>query len=177
MAERMLASSELVSAQKTSTLSMFSSTSSSSSAASPTSTIELLSCSEILRARFESRSITLTWFSSSSVCASRKPMLPPPAITTRLIGSSSFCISFMTTRMSCVAATKKTSSPSSITVSPSGSMLSLLRYMAATRASLLRMWPLSSRIGRPTSAPPFSALIPTRRTLPSAKSTTCNAPG
>ena len=135
MAERMLASSELVSAQKTSTLSMFSSTSSSSSAASPTSTIELRSCSEILRARFESRSITLTWFSSSSVCASRKPMLPPPAMTTRFTGSSSFCISFMTTRMSCVAATKKTSSPSSITVSPSGSMLSLLRYMAATRAS------------------------------------------
>ena len=121
---------------------MFSSTSSSSSAASPISTIVLRSCSEILRPRFESRSMILTWFSSSSVCASRKPMLPPPAITTRFTGSSSFCISLMTVRMSCVAATKKTSSPSSITVSPSGSMLSPLRYMAATRASLLRMWPL-----------------------------------
>ena len=69
-------------------------------------------------------------------------MLPPPAMTTRLTGSSSFCISFMTARMSCVAATKNTSSPSWITVSPSGSMLSPLRYIAATRASLLRMWPL-----------------------------------
>ena len=50
-------------------------------------------------------------------------MLPPPAITTRLTGSSVLRISLITLRMSSVAAMKKTSSLCSMTVSPSGSML------------------------------------------------------
>ena len=51
IAERMLASSELVSAANTSVLSMFSSMSSSSSAASPCSTMAFSSSSEMRRAR------------------------------------------------------------------------------------------------------------------------------
>ena len=60
MAERMLASSELVSAANTSQLSMFSSISSSSSAASPFSTMVLSRSSEIRRARFGSFSMSFT---------------------------------------------------------------------------------------------------------------------
>ena len=59
-AERMFASSEFVSAQNTSALSMFSSTSSSSSAASPFSTIVLRNFSAIARARAELRSMIFT---------------------------------------------------------------------------------------------------------------------
>ena len=47
-------------------------------------------------------------------------MLPPPAITTRRTGSSRLRISLITRRMSLVAARKNTSSPDSMTVSPSG---------------------------------------------------------
>ena len=45
-------------------------------------------------------------------------MLPPPAITTRLTGSSALRISLITLRMSSVAAMKNTSSLCSMTVSP-----------------------------------------------------------
>ena len=67
IADRMLASSEFVSEANTSQLSMFSSMSSSSSAASPLSTIVLSSTSETRRARFGSRSMSFTWFCSSSL--------------------------------------------------------------------------------------------------------------
>jgi hypothetical protein len=50
-------------------------------------------------------------------------MLPAPAMTTRLTGSSSVRNSFIIERMSSRAAMKNTSSPSSMTVSPSGLML------------------------------------------------------
>ena len=120
MADRMFASSEFVMAANTSALSIFSSINSSSSAASPFSTMVFSSSSETLRARRASRSMSFTWLFFSSVFASRKPMLPPPAITTRRTGSSSLRSSFITRRMSLRGARKNTSSPSSMTVLPSG---------------------------------------------------------
>ena len=50
-------------------------------------------------------------------------MLPAPAMTTRRTVASSVVNSFITTRMSSRAATKNTSSCSSMVVSPSGRML------------------------------------------------------
>ena len=90
MADRMLASSELVSAANTSALSMFSSISSSSSAASPFSTMVFSSSSETRarapRVALDELDLVV---SSRALARRRKPMLPPPAITTRRTGSSS----------------------------------------------------------------------------------------
>jgi hypothetical protein len=58
--ERILASSEFVSAANTSVPSMFSSMRSSSSAASPFSTMVFSRSSEMRRARFASRSMSFT---------------------------------------------------------------------------------------------------------------------
>ncbi len=122
IADSMLASSELVRAANTSALSMFSSMRSSSSAASPLRTMVFSSSSETLRARRASRSISFTWLLLSSALASRYPMLPAPAITTRRTGSSTRRSSLITRLMSLVAARKKTSSPSAMMVSPVGGM-------------------------------------------------------
>ena len=80
----------------------------------------LASRSEIIRARSRERSISFTWLVPSSAWATRKPMLPPPAMKIRRTGSSSLRISRMTVRMSWRAAMKNTSSFSSRRVLPSG---------------------------------------------------------
>src|ERR1700722_20192065 len=49
--------------------------------------------------------------------------------------------------------------------------------MAATRASAVGMCSRRVRSACPTRGPPCRARIPTKRTRPSAKSSTCNAPG
>src|SRR3989442_916950 len=157
MAERMLASSELVSAANTSALSMFSSISSSSSAASPCSTMALSRSSAIRRARRASRSMSFTWLCDSSERARRKPMLPPPAITMRRAGSSPWRSSSMTRRMSLRAARKKISSPSATTVSPSGAMARPSRYIATTRTATFGRCPASSPRPCPTRSPPRRA--------------------
>ena len=124
MAERMLASSALVSAANTSALSMFSSISSSSSAASPCSTMVL---SQALGDRAARARIALDQL--DLVGASRAARQPEADVAAagddhaRAPASSARVISFITARMSSRAAMKNTSSSSSITVSPSGSML------------------------------------------------------
>jgi hypothetical protein len=54
--------------------------------------------------------------------ASRRPILPPPAIMTFLTGRSMRRNSRITEGMSCLRARKNTSSPGSITVMPLGTM-------------------------------------------------------
>ena len=104
-------------------------------------------------------------------------MLPPPAITTRFAGASSLRISLMNLRMSSRAAMKNTSSFSSMTVSPSGLMLRPRAVDSDHARFGVRMMFLSAASFWLTSRPPLRARMPTSRTRPSAKSSTCNAPG
>ena len=81
-------------------------------------------------------------------------MLPPPAIITRLTGWSMRRSSRITSRMCPEAARQNTSSPGSITVSPSGTIERSPRKIATMRVSMCGMWRRSSFSGWPTSGPP-----------------------
>ena len=111
------------------------------------------------------------------VAASRAPMLPPPAMVTRLKARSTWRSSAVTELIWPAATMKKTSSPASMEVAPVGTMGSVPRKMAATRVSTLGNRLRTSRNCWPTKGLPAYARTATNRTLPSAKSRTCRAPG
>ena len=81
MAERILASSELVVATNTSLFSMFSSLSRTSSDESPFKTIVVSRRSARIFALAVDFSINFTLLFSSSLLANFRPILPPPAMT------------------------------------------------------------------------------------------------
>ena len=105
-------------------------------------------------------------------------MLPPPAITTRRTGLSSLRSSPSRARMSSRAARKNTSSSSSMTVSPSGVIAAAGAVdRDDARVGVRQMLAqLAQRAGR-RAARRLRARTPTSRTRPSAKSSTCSAPG
>ncbi len=116
-ADMMFASSSLVTETKRSVSSTFSSPSRSSLLTSPCSTSVEASCpASTSQRRFED-SITFTLSRPSSARASRRPMLPPPAMITRSTGRSTWRMWDITSRMFSEAATKNTSSPACTTVS------------------------------------------------------------
>ena len=112
---------------KTSVLSIFSSNRSSWSEADPFKTTAWLSCSDKNVALSALTSIIFTFNESSSAEANLKPILPPPAIIILLYGLSAFLSSLITFFMFFFAAIKNTSSPSSITVSPEGTIALFFR--------------------------------------------------
>ncbi len=113
----MLFSSSLVTETKRSVSSTLSSESRSSLLASPFSTSVEARCPARYSQRRFDVSSTFTLSFASMARASRRPMLPPPAIMTRRTGRSIWRISAITSRMCAEAATKKTSSPACTTVS------------------------------------------------------------
>ncbi len=119
-ADRILASSSLVTEQKISVVSTASSLSRFASAQSPTSTMVLDSSSAMSSALTGSRSMIFTWWSRSSRRARFFSMLPPPARITRRIGLSMGLSSFITAGICRLAARKNTRSFSSMMVLPSG---------------------------------------------------------